>query len=70
MEIVVGDDDLRTILGDHLRSIAPAARGLDGGLHGFCAGVHRQRHIQAGDAHQTFKEGPEPLGMVRPARDG
>ena len=48
MEVVGADDDLRLTVGDAFDLIAPLARRLHRRLHRLGAGVHRQRHLEAG----------------------
>ena len=56
MEVVGADDDLGLALGNALDLVAPLARGLDGGLDRLGAGVHGQRHVEAGQLVQFLVE--------------
>ena len=49
VEVAVGDDDRRAVGGHALDVVAPLAGGLDRGLDGLGARVHRQHHRAAGD---------------------
>ena len=48
VEVVGADDDLGLPVGMPLHLVAPLARGLDRGLDGLGAGVHRQHRVVAG----------------------
>ncbi|EGE56146.1 hypothetical protein RHECNPAF_7500118 [Rhizobium etli CNPAF512] len=56
MEIVGADDDLRLALRHTLDLVSPFAHRLDGGLHGFSAGIHRQDLVRAGESGELFIE--------------
>ena len=59
VKVVSADDDLGLALGDAFDLVAPLARGLDGGLHGFGAGVHGQRHVdsRSGRCSSSYSSG-------------
>src|SRR5439155_7618698 len=44
-----------------LDAIPPSARGLDGGLDCFRAGIHRQRGVEPGQRADFRQEGSEPV---------
>ena len=69
-EVALGHDDLRTAFGNALDLVAPLARGLQRRLHGFGAGVHRQRARHAGGLAQALQEGAEPVGVEGARGDG
>ncbi len=56
VEVVGADDDLGLAVGNAFDLVAPLARGLDRGLDGLGAGVHGQRHVEAGEVVQFFVE--------------
>src|SRR6185312_12668504 len=56
VEVVGDDDDLGFALADAFGLVTPFARELDGGLDGFGAGVHHQRHLEAGDLVEVAEE--------------
>ena len=56
MEVVGGDEDFGLALGDALDGRAPFASGLEGGLDGFGAGVHGERHLVAGELMEIAEE--------------
>ncbi len=58
VEVVFADDDFGLVLGDALDLVAPLAGGLNGGFHGFGAGVHGQHGLGSGQLGQfLIKEG-------------
>ena len=69
VKIVIRDDDFGAILRDVLEAVAPASRRLDGGFDRLGAGVHRQRHVEAGDLDEALQERPEQLGVIGAAGD-
>src|SRR6185503_4267076 len=81
VEVVAADDDLGAVLRDAFDSIAPLARELDRRLDGLGAGIHRQRHLHAGEraelaqerAHAIVVHGArrqrQPLGLLDERRD-
>src|SRR5216683_2799863 len=56
VEVVGADDDLGLVGGDSLDGVAPLAGDLEGGLDGLGAGVHGERHLEAGEAVQLLVE--------------
>ena len=56
VEIVGADDDLGLAVRDALDLVAPLARRLDRGLDRLGAGVHRQRHVEAGEFVQFLAQ--------------
>ena len=54
MEVAVADDDQRLVLRNALDHVTPAAGQLQGGLHGFGAGVHRQQLVVAEELGGKF----------------
>ena len=56
VKIVFADDDFGVVQGDALAGVAPPASGLDGRLHGFRAGVHRQHHLHAAELREFGAE--------------
>ena len=55
VEVVGADDDFGLAIGYALDLVAPLARRLDGGFDGFGAGVHGQRHVEAGQLVQVLQ---------------
>jgi hypothetical protein len=56
VKVVVADDDLGLPWGNALHLVAPLPHGLDGGLHRLGAGIHRQRHVHAGQLMELFAQ--------------
>ena len=54
VEVVGADDDLGLAVGNAFDLVAPLARGFDGGLDRLGAGVHGQRHLEAGEVVEVF----------------
>ena len=61
MKIVGADDDLGFVLRNALDLVAPLARGLERGFDGLGAGVHGQRHVEAGQIVEFLVEQRELL---------
>ena len=64
MEVAVCDNDLGAVLRNAFDAIAPAARGFDGRLDGFGAGVHGKRRVELGHAADFFQERPKPIVVI------
>ncbi len=56
VEVVGADDDLGLIGGDAFDLVAPLAGDLEGGLDGLGAGVHGERHLEAGEVVEFLVE--------------
>ena len=56
VEVVGANDDFRFAFRNAFDLVSPLARGLHRGLHRFCAGVHGQRHVEAGEVVQFLAE--------------
>ncbi len=56
MEVVVEDQDLALVRRHALDRLPPLARELDGGLDRFCAAVHRQEAVVAGEGADLVAE--------------
>jgi hypothetical protein len=67
VEVAVEDHDDGLAVGDALDLVAPLAGGLDRGLDGLGAGVHRQHHVHAGQRGQLGAERPELVVLEGPA---
>ncbi len=68
-KFAVADDDRRAARRHALDLVAPLARGLDRGLDGLGAGVHRQHAILARKCRELAGERPELVVMERAARE-
>ena len=55
-KLLAADDDFGLIGGDAFDLVAPLAGGLEGGLDGLGAGVHGERHLEAGEVVEFFVE--------------
>ena len=56
VKIVGADDDFGFAVRNAFDLVAPLAGGLDGGLHRLGAGVHGQRHVEAGQLVEFLVE--------------
>ena len=62
-------DDLRLVRGHALDRVGPLPRRLDGGLDSFGAGIHRQRHVLAGELAGAGQERAELVRVERARND-
>ncbi len=67
MKIPFADDDLRLAIGNSLFRVAPFAGRFHGGFDGLGSGIHRERHVHAGEVVQFFVE-QRQLGVAKRAR--
>ena len=70
MEVVAADDDFGVAGGYLLDGFAPLAGGFEGGLDGFGAGVHGERHLEAGEVVEVFVEERELVVAEGARREG
>src|SRR5262249_50520121 len=70
VEITIGDDDFRSVAGNALDAVGPAARRLDCSLNRFGAGVHRQRDVEARELAQLLEKRAEAVVVVSARRHG
>ncbi len=65
VEVVLAGDDLGLVLRDALDRVGPLAGGLDRGLDRLGTGVHRQRHVLAGQRAGALEKRPELVRIER-----
>jgi len=70
VEVLLHAEHQRLVLGNALGLVSPLARNLDGRLHGFCAGVHGQHHVEAGHARDLLGELGEDIVVECSAAEG
>lgn len=61
VEVFLHAEDKCFVLRDLLRLVAPFPRDLDCGLHGLCAGVHGEHHIEAHHRSDLLGEAREDI---------
>ena len=65
VEVPVTHDDLRATFGHALHVVAPTPRGLERGLDGLGAGVHRQHQVHRAQLGQFLAERSDPVVVER-----
>ena len=70
VEIPRADDHLGAIARDALAFVGPPARGFDGGLDGFGAGIHRQHNVPPSQLRELVTEERELVVVKRSRGQG